>query len=108
MSENIELEGVLHGPEAEEKLKEIEKKLYIQMAAEVEKKLLYFMPFLRKDENDHNLYHYKFISVQVNTKELWEQLVKKLEELDLQESLNDVRNLAKGSAVASLEFDFLD
>jgi len=108
MSE-VKMEGTLRGPNQEEKLAEIEMALYSDLVnKKTEKeKLVYFLPFLRQDNNDSELFHYTIVSVQVKTKADFDKLTQRVEELGMNSEVVSFLKLQKAEfdPSAGISFD---
>lgn len=105
MAEIVKRSGTFKTNDPVAKIREIEKELYSKI--DPRGKLFYYMPFYKPSETETGTYEYKFIALEVNDKDLWEQLVKKLEDLELKDQVNFVKKKsAEFSPNEGVSFDF--
>src|SRR5436190_1801787 len=92
MPETVKRSGTFKTKDPVSKIREIEKELY--SIADPTGKHFIYMPFYRASETEADTYEYKFISLEVKDKDSWSELVKKLEDLELQDQANFVKKKA--------------
>ena len=87
---DIPLSGKLKTSEPDVKIKELENELYKR--AIKEDKLYFYVSFVRKDEKEENLFHYKIMQVEIETKEQWQELFNRLKSIGVGD---DIMSFAK-------------